>query len=977
MSLGNGAKNQTLIDILKQSVSPLIKGKAFDSLVAAIADGDLYKQQTLQNAFNQLFIDTAESKYLDRKGSNFNIQRPHKVGIKDNVFRNLLIKTSTSQQILTTILEVLEIIYGSESVRANETATLFEPYSLQDQDTLLIQINGGDILTVTFETDDFSQIGAATAFEVAGVITRNLRKYNSNAYAISIFDPINNKNTVRIFSDALGMQGSLRIWGGRAQNKLQFPTIIATTQDNTTQFQIEIPPTAGISTDRARFTWTGGTNPSLQFVNVNDYVNIYGTVFNVNNRGPYKIVVSTPTFFEIENSNAVAEVVILNNVSDIEFYTPTKYTVQSNKKFADAIQTTDNELDVLLPAVTRIIERDSTSAAYLHQNTILDISAASRDNTGLVTVTSTNHGLSSNQWVFIDGLYPENNITLSGTLGWSLQGSIAAFPQNMAGCKLQDGRIFACIGTVIVLYDPDANTITVGPPMAFARSSHTATLLNNGKVLIVGGSGTTDVELYDPISDTCTTTALMSTARSAHQAILMKNGKVAIIGGNAGVNTNIEIYDPDTATWALGATPAVDRSNFGAALLPDGRILACGGWDTGVVFYASGEVYNPLTNTWTNTSDMINERAFFATINLITGRTLIAGGKDHLGNYWQECETFNPATLTFSSAANIGETRISPAVCTLNDNTILLSGGEEAGPIILSSVYRYDPINNVWGGVATAVPPDVYSNMVNPHSKHLMFLLNDGRVFEIGNGRPELYSSPVNIVSAGGLNGLFRITVTDGDHFTYQTIDEIYETTALTGGTVIAIKGASNGINGPFVFDANKGLGITSVSTTTTSNIQQNNTYKVLNVSSTANFPNQEGYLVLNFSKENETAPVHYLGILSNTEILLDPNFIFTKDINSGATVILLSQRGPFVPSNPEQVGTFYLTASAAGRLLAQQTIEDISAAGVKLNEIVEFSGDRGLGNEGSPTSGNTKLSDIVEVFGSDDLDAEIEKLRE
>jgi hypothetical protein len=95
------------------------------------------------------------------------------------------------------------------------------------------------------------------------------------------------------------------------------------------------------------------------------------------------------------------------------------------------------------------------------------------------------------------------------------------------------------------------------------RFHHTATLLPNGKVLIAGGSyshptGLIDAyfdvlasaELYDPTTGRFTPAGKMTMHRQYHTATLLPNGKVLIVGG-AKLTTgaqppNAELYDPST-----------------------------------------------------------------------------------------------------------------------------------------------------------------------------------------------------------------------------------------------------------------------------------------------------------------------------------------------------------------------------------------------------------------------------------------------
>ena len=79
------------------------------------------------------------------------------------------------------------------------------------------------------------------------------------------------------------------------------------------------------------------------------------------------------------------------------------------------------------------------------------------------------------------------------------------------------------------------------------RVFHTATLLNNGKVLVAGGHDAS-AEIFDPTSGTFAATGSMSVGRDSHTATLLANGKVLIAGGEnvSGPLATTELYDPNT-----------------------------------------------------------------------------------------------------------------------------------------------------------------------------------------------------------------------------------------------------------------------------------------------------------------------------------------------------------------------------------------------------------------------------------------------
>ena len=89
----------------------------------------------------------------------------------------------------------------------------------------------------------------------------------------------------------------------------------------------------------------------------------------------------------------------------------------------------------------------------------------------------------------------------------------------------------------VELYDPARGNFKETKSMRTGHERHTATLLPNGKILIVGGMGTSkDVlskpELYDPVHGTSTLIGIAELHRDGHTATLLNDGRVLIVGGS-------------------------------------------------------------------------------------------------------------------------------------------------------------------------------------------------------------------------------------------------------------------------------------------------------------------------------------------------------------------------------------------------------------------------------------------------------------
>ena len=175
--------------------------------------------------------------------------------------------------------------------------------------------------------------------------------------------------------------------------------------------------------------------------------------------------------------------------------------------------------------------------------------------------------------------------------------------------------------------------------MLQARDGHTATLLADGRVLIVRGKESStpsgvppflaSAEIYDPSADSWTTVGTLAQSRSDHQAVLLADERVLILGGRGGSIrlASAEIFDPSTDSWSPAGILAQARESNTATLLMDGRVLVVGGRGEGETL-GSAEIFDPSTNPWTPAGTLAHARSGHQAILLVDGRVLVVAGKD-------------------------------------------------------------------------------------------------------------------------------------------------------------------------------------------------------------------------------------------------------------------------------------------------------------------------------------------------------------
>jgi N-acetylneuraminic acid mutarotase len=418
-----------------------------------------------------------------------------------------------------------------------------------------------------------------------------------------------------------------------------------------------------------------------------------------------------------------------------------------------------------------------SQARYFHSSTLLPGAA------GQVLVVGGTDGA---------GVFSSAEIFTPATGNWAPIASMISARQSHTATLLPNGKVLIAAGlnatgTVAQaeLYDPTSATWSAtGNALTTARYGHSASLLPNGTVLVAAGlvaGGTFSLvsptaESYNPTTNQWTSITNLATARYAHSATMMANGQLLIVGGANSTSatqlpiSSIEIYDPAVDSISYVASRTIPRAGASSTLLPNGKVLLVGGGES------SAELYDPDLDTWTATGAMTEIRQRHAAVLLLNGNVLVVGGSNGInGNtYPDRAEIYNPALGTWSSAGNLlnptppndpsfgvlAGGRIQHTLTLLADGRVLLVGGSNGGPFTLGNAQIYDPATNQWSLAA---------NLGRPRAGHTATLLPNGKVLIAGgyflNNQPQpqiaqLYDPALNTWADAGLMTSLRVEAT-------------------------------------------------------------------------------------------------------------------------------------------------------------------------------------------------------------------------
>lgn len=316
------------------------------------------------------------------------------------------------------------------------------------------------------------------------------------------------------------------------------------------------------------------------------------------------------------------------------------------------------------------------------------------------------------------------------------------------------------------------------PGLEGGRYSPTATLLQSAggtdTVLVVGGyrSDTEEcqrsAQLYDSAANRFAPTGSLATGRNFHTATRLEDGRVLIAGGfhtRFGSLASAELYDPATGTFTVsGGSLTVPRELYTATKLPDGRVLLTGGFDTRFGrTLITAEFYDPKSDRFTRAPGLMDVSRFGHDALWVPAlrQVLVVGGKQHdihTGRSWRAldgAELFDPETGRFTTLPPMRHKRDRPTLSLLPDGRVLVAGGkDDESTEKPREAEIFDPARV--GGAGSPFLPA--AALKQDRFAHQSVKLRDGRVLLLGGWSDSLQATTATAEIYDPVTATFTLT---------------------------------------------------------------------------------------------------------------------------------------------------------------------------------------------------------------------------
>jgi hypothetical protein len=319
-----------------------------------------------------------------------------------------------------------------------------------------------------------------------------------------------------------------------------------------------------------------------------------------------------------------------------------------------------------------------------------------------------------------------------------------ALSQPVGGILLPDGRVFFAEGYFagtpagVELYDPSTGNFTAAGNAATLKHVQSAVLLNDGRVLLAGHTGTVpapvfSAEIFDPAAGAFNVvvadwsqngTSMDDTNRAGYSLMTLADGRVLFLNTDSG-----ELYNAADRTLAPTGGAGINDVPP-ASLLLNGKVLFTGGNSDGGNL-KSASISDYAAGISARTGDMLTERDHHTITLLPNGAVLVTGGLGQAGGtppFLASSELYDPADGNFSPTSAMQSSRAYHGATLLNNGQVLITGGafldSQRNLVARSSAEIYTPSVLVPAPTLLTIPGDEHEGAIQ-HGDTYQFVTAD------------------------------------------------------------------------------------------------------------------------------------------------------------------------------------------------------------------------------------------------------------